>query len=90
MGKRQSAICRQVAAMLAKARGDSGLSRERLGWLADLTDETITNYERLTYTGHKLRHVADLARALRRRLVLTMEPFEELGEQGSAHDANGE
>ena len=68
-----SPVCRGVAAQLAEARADSGMSRERLAWRAGATEPTIANYENEAYTGHGIRKLEAMARALGKRLTVVLE-----------------
>jgi len=79
----ESPASRRLAFALKWVRRSQGLSRRALADRLVYDEDTIQNYENLGYRRHSLWRAERIARALGKRLVVTLE-------QRSAHNEDGQ
>lgn len=64
----------QVALAIRIARDEAGLTQKELAEMVGTTQSVISRLEDADYEGHTLKTLERIAKALKRRLIIRLEP----------------
>ncbi len=64
----------QVALAIRMARDEAGLTQKALAEMVGTTQSVISRLEDADYEGHTLKTLERIAKALKRRLIIRLEP----------------